>query len=71
MEGVPLKRGRLNPNFLTTRARHMKFSGLAKMKKRSNVTKFGDTKIKGVPLKRGHQTSNFLTTHARHMKFSK
>ena len=30
--GVPLKRGRQNSNFLTTHARHIKFSGLANMK---------------------------------------
>ena len=32
--GVTLKQGRQNSNFLTTHARHMKFSGYANMKKR-------------------------------------
>ena len=32
--GSPLKRGRQNSNFLTTYARHMKFLGLANMKKK-------------------------------------
>ena len=67
--GVPLKWSHQNSNFLPTHARHMKFLGLANMKKRSNLTKFGYIKM-GVPLKRGRQNSNFLTTHARHMKFS-
>ena len=31
--GVPLKRGRLNSKLLTTHAGHMKFLGLANIKK--------------------------------------
>ena len=39
-EGVFLKRGHQNSNFLTTHANHTKFSWQAKMK-RQNLTKFG------------------------------
>ena len=50
--GVPLKQGRKNSNFLTTYARHIKFSELANNAKRSNLTKFGGIKM-GVPPQMG------------------
>ena len=58
-------RGSQNFTFLTRHAKHMKFSGLANMKKRYNLAKFEDTKIEG------RQTFTFFTTHTRQMKFSK
>ena len=48
----PQKRGRQNLNFLTTGAGQMEFSVLVNIKKRQNLTKFGDTKVG--PLKQGH-----------------
>ena len=66
--GVLLKQGSRNSNFLTTHVRHMKISELANIK-RKNLTKFRDTKI-GSPLKQECQNSNFLVTHTRLMKFS-
>ena len=56
-------------NFLTTHARLMKFSGYANMKKRSNLTKFGGTKMKESSSKKDAKTQN-LTTFAGLMKFS-
>ena len=58
-EGVPLKRGHQNSNFLTTHANHTKFSWQAKMKKRQNLTKFGVPKWGS--LNWVLQKSNFLT----------
>ena len=47
--GVPLKRRLKNSNFLTTYARHIKFSEWANITKRSNLIKFGGIKVGGSP----------------------
>ena len=60
--GVPLKLGHQTSNFLTTHARHMNFSGLENITKRSNLTKFGGTGTKrneGMSVRQGCQNSNF------------
>ena len=53
--GGPLKRGRQNLNVLATHARHMKFSGLANIKK-------------SPPPNGALQNFNFLSFEAGHIK---
>ena len=63
--GVPLKQGQKNPNFLTTYARHIKFSDKASVTKRSNLTKFVSIKMGGSPSNEAAKFLNFLTIKAR------
>ena len=67
--GGTTQTGSKNSNFLTTYARHMKFSELANITKRSYLTKFGGIKMGGSPSNGAAKILNFQTIKVRQIKF--